>query len=572
MSRLPIPGKDAGQWGDILNDYLSQSHISDGTIKPNVIDTVQLKDNSVTQSKIVGVGQAGGIATLDSNGELPEDQVPIRLGVQELDTTITSSITDYVTRRNTLNILDYGVITGTTSSQTTAIKAALDAHPGRAFYFPPGDYRLDTGLVISQSNFLILDNDARLYAAATMTTMITYYRSASGYAEDKGIIGGLLDGNLMANRILSIGKVIRFTLERTNFKDGINRGLVTETGLGAELIASNIRFYNSGITNVTDNVAIEANMGDSHFHDIIIRDWTTAVVDTAANRWDRIHPWISQDSGSNTQMTSRYPSSICYDLTGSSDLQGCVSDTYRYAYKIRSNGTSFTAMPRLLNCRAMWAEDPILTTALATDNPAYVFDNSDGIGVQSDRFTATGSSTAPATFLLGASTGMNTLRTYSYGYIKSYTGAVSNNLTYVNGVVQGTFTFTPTFIGTTGVGTHTYTAQTGHMVVNGDVVTYFVRIAGTLDSSTAFSGAWRIGGIPMPPGSNRVRRGAGAIGDSVGFPLFSAVIYEGASVQISLQILPDANGTSAVDVASQSLRGKTVDISVAVSVTHFTGS
>lgn len=33
MARLPVPGKDDGQWGDILNDYLSQAHEADGSIK-----------------------------------------------------------------------------------------------------------------------------------------------------------------------------------------------------------------------------------------------------------------------------------------------------------------------------------------------------------------------------------------------------------------------------------------------------------------------------------------------------------------------------------------------------------
>lgn len=34
MARLPQPGGDQGSWGDILNDYLSQSHNADGTLKP----------------------------------------------------------------------------------------------------------------------------------------------------------------------------------------------------------------------------------------------------------------------------------------------------------------------------------------------------------------------------------------------------------------------------------------------------------------------------------------------------------------------------------------------------------
>ncbi len=37
MPRLPIPGSDGGQWGNILNEYLSVSHNSDGTIKNSAL-------------------------------------------------------------------------------------------------------------------------------------------------------------------------------------------------------------------------------------------------------------------------------------------------------------------------------------------------------------------------------------------------------------------------------------------------------------------------------------------------------------------------------------------------------
>lgn len=32
MARLPQPGGDAGNWGEILNEYLSQVHNTDGTL------------------------------------------------------------------------------------------------------------------------------------------------------------------------------------------------------------------------------------------------------------------------------------------------------------------------------------------------------------------------------------------------------------------------------------------------------------------------------------------------------------------------------------------------------------
>lgn len=38
MARLPVPGQDSGSWGDILNDFLAQSHNTDGSLKTNAVD------------------------------------------------------------------------------------------------------------------------------------------------------------------------------------------------------------------------------------------------------------------------------------------------------------------------------------------------------------------------------------------------------------------------------------------------------------------------------------------------------------------------------------------------------
>ena len=53
MSRLPNPGGDVGTWGDILNDYLSQTHNSDGTLKENVVTGEALAPNAVHAANLV---------------------------------------------------------------------------------------------------------------------------------------------------------------------------------------------------------------------------------------------------------------------------------------------------------------------------------------------------------------------------------------------------------------------------------------------------------------------------------------------------------------------------------------
>lgn len=52
MARLPQPGGDTNTWGEVLNDYLSQSLASDGTLKAGVVGTTQIANNAVTSAKI----------------------------------------------------------------------------------------------------------------------------------------------------------------------------------------------------------------------------------------------------------------------------------------------------------------------------------------------------------------------------------------------------------------------------------------------------------------------------------------------------------------------------------------
>lgn len=52
MARLPIPGSDSGQWGTILNDFLSQAHDSAGALAANSVGSSQIQADSVTGAKI----------------------------------------------------------------------------------------------------------------------------------------------------------------------------------------------------------------------------------------------------------------------------------------------------------------------------------------------------------------------------------------------------------------------------------------------------------------------------------------------------------------------------------------
>jgi len=82
VARLPVPGSDNGQWGDILNSFLDVSHNLDGTlnttavnaaITPGLITATQLNDVYI---KTGDKGQPSGVASLDVTGKVPSSQLP----------------------------------------------------------------------------------------------------------------------------------------------------------------------------------------------------------------------------------------------------------------------------------------------------------------------------------------------------------------------------------------------------------------------------------------------------------------------------------------------------------------
>lgn len=77
MSRLPTPGSDAGAWGQILNEYLSTAHNSDGTLKENVVDASIIADGTIAEANLdtaltaklnIVAGQQGATGPVGATG------------------------------------------------------------------------------------------------------------------------------------------------------------------------------------------------------------------------------------------------------------------------------------------------------------------------------------------------------------------------------------------------------------------------------------------------------------------------------------------------------------------------
>lgn len=173
MARLPSPGGDREIWGDVLNDYLLQSHKLDGTLKDGVVGTAQLQANAVNGTNIAdgAIAEAkldsGVVTKLNRTFKISEASdfaptspivgqaitvtqltggQPSEFGLATVPTGSSESIVLPL-----FNVEDYGAVGDGTTDDYAAVKAAWDAMlaapSGGLLFFPrAATYRVDASV------------------------------------------------------------------------------------------------------------------------------------------------------------------------------------------------------------------------------------------------------------------------------------------------------------------------------------------------------------------------------------------------------------------------------------------
>ncbi len=131
MARLPVPGSDDGQWGDILNEFLSVSLNSDGTLVDGAVGTNSIQDGSIVATK-VAASYIDGLATTPSLRTLGTGSTQAMPGNRTLD-LISLAVTDIDANNNKLINL-----TNPTAAQDAATKDYVDTEIAAAS-IPDGD-------------------------------------------------------------------------------------------------------------------------------------------------------------------------------------------------------------------------------------------------------------------------------------------------------------------------------------------------------------------------------------------------------------------------------------------------
>ncbi|HEU0266140.1 MAG TPA: hypothetical protein VFQ70_00760 [Candidatus Saccharimonadaceae bacterium] len=129
MTRLPVPGSDDGQWGTILNDFLSQSQNADGTLKTSAVQSAgsvtSVNGQTPDGSGNVTIGEAN-IANLSSDlaakyvkpaGGIPETDLDAATQAKINSVANTSGL--YVKAGPPLFTESFNGIVGTVADKTT---------------------------------------------------------------------------------------------------------------------------------------------------------------------------------------------------------------------------------------------------------------------------------------------------------------------------------------------------------------------------------------------------------------------------------------------------------------------
>lgn len=221
MARLPTIGGDNGTWGQILNDFLSVSHNSDGTLTSSAVtDAGAASDAAVVHN--TGAETVAGTKTFSSSPVVPSPSLGSQAANKTyVDSVASSGAPDATT--STKGILQLaGDLAGTATSPQIAAGVIVDAD-------------VNASAAIAQSKIANLTSD--LSAKAPTSRTIT---------AGTGLSGG---GDLSADRTLSVtddsttqkvevasSGTLQGTRKQINFIAGTNASLTVADNSGSNRV------------------------------------------------------------------------------------------------------------------------------------------------------------------------------------------------------------------------------------------------------------------------------------------------------------------------------------------------
>lgn len=256
------------------------------------------------------------------------------------------------------DVSDFKRREGENGDSARILRAVEAAGKGGVVRFPRGEYAVDATIVVSNQVSFLLHKSACLKAVRTMPFVLKYFGRQmedgghAGAPVDHNLFlrGGVVDGNGLASGALVMG-LRHFTLADMTFRNGRRVGLQLgdpdlpdRISRGYEIVANNLYFVNDR-PGMAGNVGLLTYIGDSHFTDIVVVDYTVGIRDCRwSNRFTRCHVWGGPVRNPKTGMPEYLPGSIAFDLHGyDAVLDNCYADTAQIGFNV-------CTMTRIVHC------------------------------------------------------------------------------------------------------------------------------------------------------------------------------------------------------------------------------
>ena len=251
------------------------------------------------------------------------------------------------------DVSDFPRTADETGDSARIMRAINAAGKGGVVWFPRGEYEIDSMLVISNQVSLLMHKSAHLKAVKEMPYVIECFYGNGGEQDDRNLFikGGNVDGMGLASCAHVMG-VRHFTMADSTFRNGKKFGLhfgdaTLPRGVagGYEIIANNLYFI-CNKPGLAGNVGLCTEIGDSHFTDIVVVDYTVGIRDMKwSNRFTRCHIWGGCVKKEGTNSPEYLPDSIAFDLHGDdAALTDCYADTAMVGFNLCGSGA------RISNC------------------------------------------------------------------------------------------------------------------------------------------------------------------------------------------------------------------------------
>jgi len=248
------------------------------------------------------------------------------------------------------DVSDFPRAAGEAGDSARILRAVEAAGKGGVVWFPKGEYAIDAMLVVTNGCSLWLHKSAHLKAVKEMPFILRWDFWPKGIPKpgefNLFIRGGDFDGAGLAGCVNVMGRW-KFTVSDATFRNGRGVGLqfgTSENPKGCEMVAYNL-YCICDMPGLAGNVGFLSYVGDSHYTDMVIVDYTVGIRDMRwSNRYTRCHVWGGPVKKAGTTDPEYLSDSIAFDINGiDAVLEDCYADTAMIGYNVRRDA-------RIFNC------------------------------------------------------------------------------------------------------------------------------------------------------------------------------------------------------------------------------